>query len=477
MKKNSIVKPKQNSKGNILSLLQNSQKSIQIFLDSSKLNKLSKDPEFCKQFVHAINNSPEIFYNILIKKLFPDLSSLLNLKLKDNILTGFYMDNELDQILLEKYFEIKIKRKYLYLENFELYIPELDFIKFPFEWVMIDLKEKYSTGKLHQEWIEAIHKQRLNCEKYGIPFYFKGWGKAENHPNPNDPTLNPSHRYYNKAGCMLDDRIYYYDPITKTTASTIHLFENDYYIMDEYKGLYTIWELKSYLPIMKSELFESLKENIAKNGLNDPILYYITSDNRKIVIEGHTRLKACIDLDIKNFPIKEVKEDFNSLEDIQLWMLKHQFQRRNLSSIERLELAYQSKDIIEKRAKINLSKAGKGNSVVSVDTNLEIANLAGVGKTTVVSYSNVIKNGSPKIIDKMKKGEISVSGAFNRIKDKPSKKHKINPEIIYLKSFDEGMNLIENKIIEGIIILKTEDQINKLTSIQKAKFGILILQK
>ena len=275
---------------------------------------------------------------------------------------------------------------------------------------------------------------------------------------------------------MLDGKIYYYDPVTRTTAPTVSLFGTEYYIMDEHCGLNTIWKLKSYLPFMKPELFEQLKEDIRQNGLNDPILYYLTSDNRKVVIEGHTRLKACIEIGLKDFSTKEVREAFNSIEDIQLWMLKHQFQRRNLSSVERLELAYQSKDIIEKRAKANLSKAGKGDSIIeAVDTYLEIAQLAGVGKTTVVNYNNVINKASPSLIQQMRKGELSITGAYNKIKDKSAKPEKTNPEIIYIQSFDEGKELMDQKVIEGIIVLSDGEKVNTLTTIQKSKFGILVL--
>ncbi|MET3535212.1 hypothetical protein [Chryseobacterium limigenitum] len=158
-------------------------------------------------------------------------------------------------------------RKYLYIQTFDDYIDVVDYSKFPFEWLIIDIKEDsfFNLVRFQQPfktWHEAIHIQRLNCEKHNVPFHFKSWGKVGNNPNPNDLTLNPVHRYYTRAGCMLDGKIYYYNPITKTTAPTLTLFDNEYYIMDEHCGLNTIWELKSYLPFMKPELFEQLKEVI-----------------------------------------------------------------------------------------------------------------------------------------------------------------------------------------------------------------------
>lgn len=444
--------------------------------------KDKKDPAFVfyKKIAEVIKKSNHT-YDILISVITLNIPDLLSVEYGDNVVIGADMECGMPDLMINYLFnESNNTRKYLYIQTFDDYIDSVDYSKYPFEWLIIDLKEDsfFDLVRFQQPfktWHEAIHIQRLNCEKYNIPFYFKSWGKVENNPNPNDPTLNPAHRYYTKAGCMLDGKIYYYDPVTKTTAPTVLLFDTEYYIMDEHCSLNTIWELKSYLPFMKPELFEQLKKDIRQNGLNDPILYYLSSDNRKVVIEGHTRLKACIEIGLIEFPTKEVKEDFASIEDIQLWMLKHQFQRRNLSSVERLELAYQSKDIIEKRAKINLSKAGKGDNIVeAVDTYLEIAQLAGVGKTTVVNYNNVISKASPNLIQQMRKGELSITGAYNKIKDK-IKLEKINPEIIYLQSFEEGKELMSKSIIEGIIVLPDGEKVNTLTAIQKSKFGILVV--
>lgn len=436
---------------------------------------------FYKKIAEVLKNSNHT-YDILFDTATLHIQNLLNIGYGSNVVIGLHMESGLLEFLILAIFQdTQIHRKYLSISTFDDYIDTLDYSKYPFEWLVIDLKEDCFFNlvrfqQLYKTWHEAIHIQRLNCEKYNIPFYFKSWGKVENNPNSNDPTMNLDHRYYTKSGCMLDGKIYYYNPITKTTAPTLSLFANEYYIMDEHCGLNTIWELKSYLPFMKPELFDLLKEDIHLNGLNDPILYYSAQDGTKLVIEGHTRLRACIELDIKDFPIKEVKEDFDSIEDILLWMLKHQFQRRNMSSVERLELAYQSKEIIEKRAKLNLSKAGKGDSVTEIiDTNLEIANLAGVGKTTVVNYGNVITKASPSLIEQMRKGELSISGAYNKIKDKTIKIEKTNSEIIFLQSFDEGKELMNKNIIEGIIVLSNEDKVNTLTAVQKSKFGILMV--
>ena len=254
--------------------------------------------------------------------------------------------------------------------------------------------------------------------------------------------------------------------------------------MDEFQDLKTIWELKSYLPFMDEEIYKQLKQDISKNGLNDPILYFTTSNGDKLVIEGHTRLKACIKLNKKKIPTKEVKEEFQSLDDIKLWMVKHQFQRRNLSQIEKIKLAYLSKDTIEKIATENLSKGGKKTGIgTSVDTTQELAKIAGVGRTTITRYNTVLERGTKDIIQKMENGNVSISSAYSLTKKKSEV--KANPK---LKTTSKTANIVktyetieEAKVdlksnkIDGILILKEVGQIDACTSRQKQKFGFYVV--
>lgn len=278
---------------------------------------------------------------------------------------------------------------------------------------------------MKKEWVEIIKDK---CEEQNIPFFFKQWGKIKNNPNPNDPTLNKEHRYYAKGGCQLNGKIYGANPTVEIdTIPMLNVFGEDFYIMDEFEELNSIWELKSYLPMMEKALYSQLKENIKQNDLNDPILYYVTFEGKKLVIEGHTRLKACIELKKKSIPTKEIKENFSNLDDIKLWMVKHQCQRRNLSIVEKIRLAYFSKPTIEKLAKENLSKAGKAfsknttaetNTVenVKIDTYYEIAKIANVSRTTVVKYSQILTNATETIRNQLNNGSITIGKAHESLK-------------------------------------------------------------
>ena len=235
---------------------------------------------------------------------------------------------------------------------------------------------------------------------------------------------------------------------------------------------------------MDKEIYKQLKKDIKKNGLTDPILYTVTESGKKLVIEGHTRLRACIESKKKSIPTKEIKDEFKSIDEIKFWMVKHQNQRRNLSKLEKIKLALLSKPTIEKIAEENLAKAGKGEEITStVDTNDEIAKIAGVGRSTITRYLSVKENASKTVLKDLDKGKISISRAYALTnkgeKKKPTKTEALKKEIV-LKTFDsidEATESLKSDIVEGIIIISSEDQIEKLTSYQKRKFGIVYLKE
>jgi ParB family chromosome partitioning protein len=370
------------------------------------------------------------------------------------------------------------KHKFLSVEPFIDEITDMDLTGI--DWVIVGGESGNGDIRpLQKEWVVRV---KQICEKQKVPFFFKQWGMKRNNPDPNDPTLNKEHRYHAKGGSMLDGKLYLSNPsVSDDKVPTINLFGTECYIMDEAYDLNTIWELKSYLPMMEDELLKQLTNDVKKNGVNDPILYWVNPEGKKLVIEGHTRLSAAISARKKTVPSKEIHEDFQNLDDIKLWMIKHQFQRRNLSSLERIELAYHSKDTIEKAARENLSKAGKGENIVNpIDTTAEIAKIAGVGRTTVIRYTNVVANASQSVLKKLKKGELSINAAYSSIKEDEPKKgiiksepKAINPVIA--KTVDEAMLLLENENVDAILLVKDKSKIDELTTKQKKQFAFVIV--
>lgn len=266
------------------------------------------------------------------------------------------------------------------------------------------------------------------------------------------------------------------------TGKTITLFGTEYQVVDEHDGLITIQELKSFLPEMESELYEQLKEDISSHGIHDPILYKDMPDGEKLVIEGHTRLQAAKDLGITGdlLPSKPVQEEFDNINDLKLWMLKHQFQRRNLSAVEKLRLAMLSKDTIEAKAKENLSKAGKDITIDEpVDTAQEIANLAGVSRTTATRYMSVIEKAPEKIAEKLHQGDISIFDAYKRIhrsKKAVAQLPDLGINYAFTTSYRKGKELVMSGSTRALIVIKNKEYIKDMPHEFRRDYTYLIIK-
>jgi ParB family chromosome partitioning protein len=437
-----------------------------------------------------MNDTPQHTYQILTKRhdILEKYSDQLNWT--DNIWMGVSVGNQIATRRIKSLVNCGAKHKFLSVEPFIEEITEINLQGI--DWVIVGGESGSNAVRpMKKEWVLTIKEK---CLEQNVSFFFKQWGKIRNNPNQNDPTINKIHRYHSKGGSELDGKVYWSNPTVKDDSlPTINLFGNEYLIMDDLNDLKTIWELKSYLPILEKDLFEKLKDNIKQNGLNDPILFITTPSGRKLVVEGHTRLMALIALNKKDFATKELKETFQSLDEIKLWMVSHQLQRRNLSRVEMLNLAFLSKPTIENLAKENLSKAGKstlkkaidGKPVVEIkkiDTFQEIAKMANVGRTTAVKYSQILANAPKTVIEDLKKGNITIGSAHAFItKEKKIAKletkdiNSVKSNITLLSSMDDGKQKLSYGEIDVIMVFNQKDESGILDKNSKIRIGVYYL--
>lgn len=153
-------------------------------------------------------------------------------------------------------------------------------------------------------------------------------------------------------------------------------------------------QFQNLITPLTEEEFNQLTESIKKDGCRDVLIVW-----NDILLDGHNRLKICDDNNIK-YKIKEIQ--LKDKSEAEIWIIKNQFARRNLSDLDRMELAEKLRDIITKKAKKNLSEGGKISqkqgspiSAKAVETDVEIAKIAGVGKTKIKEY-RAIKNNIKK---------------------------------------------------------------------------------
>lgn len=490
-------------------------KKPQLVFVNSMSDLFHKDisDDFIRKVFKVMNDTPQHTYQILTKRHtrleeLPD-----DLIWSDNIWMGVSCGTQYATRRIPALANSKAKHKFLSIEPFIQEINEIDLTGI--NWVIVggesgkttyiiakdeNGEDKFTIKKdkaifTHEldengnkivekvirpvklEWIEKV---KSICEEQNVPFFFKQWGLKKFNPNPEDPTMNKRHRYYAKGGCMLNGEIFLDNPSSNAKKpSKINVFGSEYYVMDDIQGLKSIWELKSYLPMMEPSLFKQLKNDIRKNGLNDPILYFKTPAGDNLVIEGHTRLEACVKQNIKKIPAKEIKADFQSLDDIKFWMVQHQVQRRNLSALEKIKLSFTHKDIIEKKALENKSKAGKKSKVDKpYDTNEEIARLSGVSRATVVRYGSIVEKASNSLLNQLNTGNLSIYSAYKLVKDKTPKPINVKEpkqiQPMVFNDFNECESALETGAIEAMVVLNDPEKISLFNSNQLKKVGFII---
>lgn len=82
-------------------------------------------------------------------------------------------------------------------------------------------------------------------------------------------------------------------------------------------------QFQSLIPALKQDEFEQLEENIKQYGCREPICVF-----KNTIIDGHNRYNICVKHNIP-FYIQEI--EFNSREEIIIWICANQLGRRNIS--------------------------------------------------------------------------------------------------------------------------------------------------
>ena len=180
-------------------------------------------------------------------------------------------------------------------------------------------------------------------------------------------------------------------------------------------------EFKKLIPPLSLEELNQLEENILKEGCRDAIVVWDS-----YIVDGHNRYGICTEHGIE---FKTVEKEFSTKEEAIEWIILNQFGRRNLSMFHRGELALRLKPLFREKANKNQSDAGGDKkallqkSVKAVDkmnTQKEIAKLAGVSHDTIDKTEKIIKKGTQEQIDRARTGGKgnTVNAIYKEIRNK-----------------------------------------------------------
>ena len=165
-------------------------------------------------------------------------------------------------------------------------------------------------------------------------------------------------------------------------------------------------KFESLIPKLSDDEFKQLEENILRDGITEPLAVW-----NGTLIDGHNRYKLAKKHGL-DFETREM--NFDSEDDAEIWIIKNQFGRRNLSTYDRGVLALRLKPAIAKKAKENQGTRNdiRQKSDKSIDTKKEVAKIAGVSHDTIHRVEVIEAKGSDDLKQKVRSGEKSINEAY-----------------------------------------------------------------
>lgn len=186
-------------------------------------------------------------------------------------------------------------------------------------------------------------------------------------------------------------------------------------------------EFQSLIPPLSDDEYQRLEKSILTDGYHEwePIVTW-----NGTIVDGHNRYHICDEHGIKP---TQVEQEFESRDAAKIWIIEHQFGRRNLNKYQRSELALQLESLIAAEAKqrqqLSQGRGKKGlqNSVnlnQSVHTDEKLAEMAGVSRDTIRKVrviENEAANGNETAIEAKQavlSGAKSIHKAYGEIRPK-----------------------------------------------------------
>lgn len=211
-------------------------------------------------------------------------------------------------------------------------------------------------------------------------------------------------------------------------------------------------ELNAVLPNLSEEDYSSLEKSLLTDGYKGaPIMVW-----GDVIVDGHNRYEIC---NKHHIPYEVKQIDFESKEEAVRWMVRQQIGRRNLTPIQRIEIAEKYRPFYTEKAKENMSSGGKkyspkeglqNSSTLSnenkIDVRAKLAEVANVSTDTYSKGKKILESGNEELIEQTLKGEKSINKAYNELK--ASQKKEFDKKIEGISSSDlksELQDLKENK--------------------------------
>lgn len=202
-------------------------------------------------------------------------------------------------------------------------------------------------------------------------------------------------------------------------------------------------EFKTLITEPRPEETAQLEESLIHEGCRDPLVLW-----GNILLDGHHRHEICLR---NSLPFKTVQAAVKDREEAQLWIIKNQLGKRNLSDYDRGVLALKLKEKLSFEASKRKSEAMTqmnelkkegildlshiGQTEEKIDALKTAAEIAGVGRSTMAKIAIIEEKAPPELKEQVRKGNITVNKACHKIKQSQNYQEK---KQVNLKEYLQG---------------------------------------
>jgi len=189
-------------------------------------------------------------------------------------------------------------------------------------------------------------------------------------------------------------------------------------------------EFQNLIPNLFAEELHGLENSIKESGCRVPLDVW-----GDIIVDGHNRYNICVTHGI-DFEVNQI--EFANRVDAKIWIIRNQFDRRNLQLYQRGSLALVLEPLIAEKAKEQQVVAGKQHgrgqeklcqnsdkAIEPIDTKKEIAKVAGVSHDTISRIKKIKDKGTDEQKAKLESGEFSVNQVYTAIKTKEKRAERV----------------------------------------------------
>jgi ParB-like chromosome segregation protein Spo0J len=197
-------------------------------------------------------------------------------------------------------------------------------------------------------------------------------------------------------------------------------------------------QLQELLRPLSQDERDELRLSLQDYGQKEPIDLWFQKPGIGTILDGHNRYSLLLELGFRpeDIKVRVVDPEPGSLEEAQVWMIRKQFGRRNLSDDQRKALAallYEKRSEIARTDQLRRARLGQKGLGVNESLRSQVAKQAGVSEKQLRPAIKLVQQ-APDLNAKVVSGEMTLRQASQELNERQEP-----PDIIPVEGTPVGM--------------------------------------